>query len=314
MKTISVVIPVYNVEKYLAKCLESVVKSNFHNIEIIVVNDGSTDNSEAIISEYKEKYSNIKYIKKTNGGLSDARNEGVKLASGDYLCFLDSDDYISESLFQDLEKYIESDYDLIKYKMIKVDEGYSEIERVDGPVFECKSGEEAFNELYASDVMLQPAWLYLYKKSFWDENKFEYPVGKKHEDFAITALVMLKAKTVASTNVFGYYYVQSSSSITRGNDEEKKYLMALDLLTHYDYMIGKIKEYDIGDKTKENIKGYYTNCIILKLKDLSGDRKKAYISEIKKRNMYQNIKIKNIRQLIKRVLLSINVDLYLKMK
>lgn len=314
MKTISVVIPAYNVEKYLAKCIDSVVKSANQNIEIIVVNDGSTDNSEAIISEYKEKYPYIKYIKKTNGGLSDARNEGVKYANGDYLCFVDSDDYISESLFQDLEKYIDNDYDLIKYKMIKVDENYNEIERVDGPVFECKSGEAAFNELYGSDVMLQPAWLYLYKKSFWDENKFEYPVGKKHEDFAITSLVMLKAKTVASTNVYGYYYVQSSSSITRGIDEEKKFNMAKDLLEHYDYMIVKIKEYDISDKTKENLKAYYTNCIILKLKDLSGDRKKEFIKEIKKRNMYKNIKIRNIRQLIKRALLAVNVDLYLRMK
>ena len=314
MKTISVVMPVYNVEKYLPKCIDSVVKSTYKNIEIIVVNDGSTDNSEKIINEYKEKYSNIKYIKKANRGLSDARNEGIKHASGDYLCFVDSDDYISESLFQDIEKYIDSNYDLIKYKMIKVDEEYNEIERVNGPVFECKSGEDAFNELYSSDVMLQPACLYLYKKSFWDENKFEYPVEKKHEDFAITSLVMLKAKTVASTKVYGYYYVQSCSSITRGIDEEKRFNMAKDLLEHYDYMIDKIKEYDISDKTKENLKAYYTNCIILKIKDLSGDKKKEYINEIKKRNMYKNIKIRNFRQLVKRVLLAIDVDLYLRMK
>ena len=92
--------------------------------------------------------------------------------------------------------------------MIKVDENYKEIGKVEGPIFENKNGEEAFNLLYGNDVMLQPAWLYLYKKSFWDRNKFEYPVGMNHEDFARTALIMLKADSVASTNVYGYYYVQ----------------------------------------------------------------------------------------------------------
>ena len=80
--------------------------------------------------------------------------------------------------------------------------------------------------------MLQPAWLYLYKAEFWKENNFEYPVGKLHEDFALTSLIMLKAKKVASTNVYGYYYYQSNSSITRGNDQQKIMKRALDMLYH----------------------------------------------------------------------------------
>ena len=110
---------------------------------------------------------------------------------------------------------------MIKYKLVKVDENYNETEKVDGPIFEEKTGEEAFNTLYYQDVMLQPAWLYLYKTEFWKENNFEYPLGKLHEDFALTSLIMLKAKKVASTNVYGYYYYQSSSSITRGNNQQK---------------------------------------------------------------------------------------------
>ena len=314
MKKVSIIIPIYNVEKYLTKCIDSVENQKYDNVEVILVNDGSTDNSEKIIKQYESKYDNIKYIKKENGGLSEARNVGVKHSTGDYICFIDSDDYVSSSLLQNLEPYINQEYDIIKYKMVKVDEQYNEIERVDGPTFGKKTGEEAFNLLYAEDVMLQPAWLYLYKKSFWDENNFEYPVGKTHEDFARTALIILRAKSVISTNIYGYYYVQSTSSITRGNDENKILVRAMDLLEHYDYMIQKIKEYNINIMTEQNVKIYYTNCIILKLNELSKDNKKVYLQEIKKRNLFKNIKARNLKQCIKKILLSTNINLYLKLR
>lgn len=314
MEKISIIIPIYNVEKYLKKCLDSVENQKYKNIEVILVNDGSKDKSEEIIKKYQENYSNIKALKKENGGLSDARNFGVKSATGDYICFIDSDDYIDENLFSNLEKYLDLDYDMIKYKLIKVDENYNQIEKIDGPIFENKTGEESFNILYGQDIMLQPAWLYLYKKSFWDENKFEYPVGKVHEDFATTALIMLKAKKVISTNIYGYYYYQSNSSITRGNDESKKMKRALDMLDHYDNMIQRIKTYDISKITEENIKIYYTNCIILKIEELSEENKKIYIKEIKKRKMFKNIKSRNFKQLLKKIVLNINVNWYLKLR
>ena len=235
----------YNTEKYIKKCIESIINQTYKDIEIIIVNDGSEDSSEKIIESYIDKNVNIIYLKKENGGLSDARNYGLKRATGDYICFVDSDDYLDTKLFENLENYISLDYDLIKYKMIEVDEKYKEIKKIEGPTFEEKNGEEAFNTLYAKDIMLQPACLYLYKRQFLQENKFEYPVGKFHEDFARTVLIMLKAKKVASTNVFGYYYYQSQSSITRENDEKKKLKKALDMLEHYDYMEQKIEEYNL---------------------------------------------------------------------
>lgn len=314
MKLISVIIPIYNVEKYLQKCLDSVVNQTYKNTEIILVNDGSTDNSEEIAKEYEKKYENIKYFKKENGGLSDARNFGIQKATGDYICFVDSDDYISEDLFSNLERYLENDYDMIKYKVIKVDKDYKEVERVQGPIFKEKTGEEAFNILYGEDVMLQPAWLYLYKTSFWKENKFEYPVGKIHEDFARTALILLKAKKVVSVDFYGYYYYLSESSITRGSDESKNMKRAQHMLEHYDYMINEIEKYDISSETKENIKIYYTNCLILKTEELSKENKKIYIKKMKKRKIFNNIKARNFKQLIKKIILKANVNLYLKMR
>ena len=141
MKLISVIIPIYNTQKYLKKCIDSVESQSYNNIEIILVNDGSTDSSEKIIQPYLQKYENIKYYKKENGGLSDARNYGIQKATGDYICFLDSDDYIDINLFSKLQKYLDLDYDMIKYKLVKVDENYNETEKVDGPIFEEKTAE-----------------------------------------------------------------------------------------------------------------------------------------------------------------------------
>ena len=314
MNLISVIIPVYNVEKSLGRCLDSVVNQTYKNIEIIIVNDGTEDNSEKIIYKYKEKYGNIKYVKKKNGGLSDARNFGIRYATGDYICFLDSDDYLSLNLFENLEKYMTQNIEMINHKVIMADEFCNEVKSIDGPVFGQAKGYEAFNKLYGSDTMLQPAWLYLYKKSFWDNSNFEYPVGKLHEDFAITPLIILNAQSVVSTDVYGYYYVQTQSSITRGNDENKKMQRALDMIEHYDHMIVSLEELKLDKVTKENVKIYYTNCIILKIQELSGENKKLYVKEIRNRKMYKNIKVRNFRQLIKKILLNVNIDLYFKVR
>ncbi len=314
MTKISVIVPVYNVENTIGKCLNSIVNQTLKDIEIIVVNDGSKDKSQDIIDEYVKEYSNIKSYIKENGGLSDARNYGLEKASGDYICFVDSDDYIDTSLFEKLEKYILLQIDMIKYKMIKVDENYKEIEKIDGPTFDELMGEDAFNTLYSTDIMLQPAWLYLYKKSFLDENNFKYPVGKYHEDFATTVLLMVKAKSITSTDIYGYYYYQSNESITRGNDKEKTLKRAMDMLEHYTAMEEEIKNIDLAKKTKENIKIYYTNNIILKVEELEGEDRKLYIKEIKRRKMLKNIKARNLKQLLKKLLLNININWYLKLR
>ena len=313
MPQISVIVPVYNTEKYLDKCINSILIQKMQDFEIIIVNDGSTDDSESIIKKYKTKYSTqIKFYNKPNGGLSDARNFGVKKATGEYLCFIDSDDYIDEKLFSNLEKYISQHVDLIKYKCIKVNEKYKEIEKVDGPVFECKSGEEAFNELYAKDVFIETAWLYLYKKDFYINNNFEFPINTYHEDWAIVPYIILSAKTVISTNIYGYYYVQSSNSITRNNSDKKICKRAYDMLEHYDNLIKKID--GKNGQAIENFKIYMSNCLILKLKELPLKYHKKYIKELKIRKITDNIKARNIKQFIKKCILKINIKLYLKIR
>lgn len=135
-----------------------------------------------------------------------------------------------------------------------------------------------------------------------------------HEDFARTALILLKARSVASVDVEGYYYYQSTSSITRGNDENKKMARAIDMIKHYDYMLNEIDDYNIQKITKENLKIYYTNCIILKVSELSKENQSLYIKELKKRKIFKNIKARNAKQLIKKIILNINVRWYLKLR
>jgi len=314
MIKISVVVPIYNVEKQLRKCIESILKQQIEEIQIILINDGSTDNSGIIAKEYANKYPNkILYLEKENGGLSDARNYGVKYANGEYISFIDSDDYITENLYKDLEKYTKENYDIIKFKILKVDEEDKILTENYSPIFYNKTGQEAFDILYKTDVMTEVAWAYLYRKEFFINNKFEFAKGLYHEDFGLIPLVLLKAEKVASTDVIGYNYVQTKSSITRGNINTV-YKRAEDLLKHYDNMVELIEKYDITEKSKENIKIYYTNCIILEINNLKDRDKDKYIAEIKKRNMTKNIKVRNIKQLIKKIILSLNIKLYLKLR
>ena len=315
MHKISVIIPVYNTEKYIEKCLESLAEQTMQDFEVIVVNDGSTDNSKKVIKDYmKNSKVNIKYLKKENGGLASSRNYGVKHASGKYISFLDSDDYLDKDLYKNLEKYMDEDIDLIKFKMKTVDEKGNVIEKLDGPVFDVCTGEEGYKKLCTSDKYMDPACIYLYRKEFFVENNFKYKL-RYHEDFGLTSLIIVQAKTFVSTEFFGYNYLQTGESLTRGKDYKKDIDRAKDMLVHYDNMMTLIDAYyNISDETKDLVKRYYTNSVVLKADTLKGEDKKRYIKEIKDRFMYRNIKPENLKQKIKRMLLKYNVSLYLKMR
>lgn len=307
MKKISVIIPVYNTEKYIDKCINSVLQQDLET-EIIVVNDGSTDNSKKIIEKYKDK---IIYLEKENGGLSDARNYGLKYATGEYVAFLDSDDFIEKDLFLRLEKYIDKKIDIIKFKIKLVDENYKEIRKIPSPSFECVNGEKAFENLFGLDEFLEVSCGYLYRKEFFKENNFHFEKGMYHEDFGLIPLVILKAKTVISLNIYGYNYLQTQNSITRNIDYSKTLKRANDVLAFYDNMIKKIESYEISQTSKKLIKEFYTNAMLDKAKTLNKKDRKTYISKLKNRKIVNNIQIRNVKQLIKKVILKMSINLYL---
>ncbi len=271
MPKVSSIVPVYNTENYIEKCLQSLAKQTMQDFEIIIVNDGSTDNSEAKINKFIQEHQklNITYLKKENGGLASARNYGVQYAKGEYLSFIDSDDYIEENLYKDLEKYMEEEIDVIKFKMQTVDEEGKIIEKLDGPVFEKCTGEEAYQKLCTFDLFLDPACIYLYKREFFKKNNFQYKL-RYHEDFGLTSLIIIQAKSFVSTDKYGYYYLQTQNSLTRKKNYETDINRAKDVLKHYDNMLQKIESYQIQEETKEIVKRYYTNGVLLKANDLKG--------------------------------------------
>ena len=311
MKKISIIIPVYNTEKYIERCLNSVINQKYENKEIIVVNDGSTDKSEEKINKYINK---ITYIKKENSGLSDTRNVGIEKATGEYIMFIDSDDYIEECLLDKLKSYINQEIEMIKYKSRKVTEEGKEIQIMDGPVFETTKGEEAFSKMCFTDQLMETACIYLYKTELLKKNQFRFSKGLYHEDFGLIPLIILKAETFVSTGICGYNYVQSSNSITRNEDYQKTKRKVYDLLTHYDKITEQMERYDIKQETKQDVRIFCTNAILLRLNELTKEDKKELIKEIRKRKMQKNIIVRNPKQLLKRIILEISISVYLKLR
>ena len=315
LKKLSVIIPVYNADKTLKKCIESVLKQKDEDLEIVLINDGSTDASDKIIQEYKEKNPKIiSYYKKKNTGVADTRNYGIKKAKGTYILFLDADDYLDIHLYGLVKQYMEKGIDLIKFKLQRENEKGKVIETVDGPVFEDKTGEEGFEKLYATDVLLDSPCVYVIKKEIFTKNKLEFKVGTEHEDFGLMPFVIVLAKTMISINFYGYHYVQVKGSITRNDSYEKTKKKANDALKQYDEALLKIEKYQLNKKIAETLKIYYTNAILLKIETLEKKDQKEYIKEIRKRKMTKNIKAKDIRQLFRKIILSLNIRWYLSLR
>lgn len=317
MSKISIIIPVYNTGKHIEKCLNSIVnQTENQDLEIIIINDGSTDNSEDIITQYIQKHKdtlNIKYYSKENEGVAKTRNFGIEKAQSEYIMFVDSDDYIELKAIGILKKYIEQNIDLIKFKLKRIDENNSIIENVQGPVFDKITGQQAFNILYGEDVLLDSPCVYAIKKELFTKNNFKFQ-KRYHEDFGIIPLIILTAKSVVSIPDYLYKYVQAPDSITRTEDYNKTIEKMEDVLFHYDNMLEMLKKIKLDKTTEENVKIYYTNAIVLKLQELKKESQGYYIKEIQKRKMYKNIKIRNLKQLIKRLLLRWNIKLYLKLR
>ena len=314
MQKLSIIVPVYNTEKTLNRCLNSILDEKNDNIEIIVINDGGTNNVDKYIDEYKLKYPDIvKYYSKPNTGIADTRNFGIEHATGNYIMFVDSDDYIDKSLLLILKQYLNNNIDIIKFKLIKVDEQENIIEKIGGPVFEITTGEEAFNNLYANDILIDSPCIYAFKKQLFTD-KLKFKVGTEHEDFGLIPLLIAKAKSVISIDYYGYYYVQSSGSITRNTNYERNIKKMEDAFIHHDNMLEFLENNDLSTSTKNNLKQYYTNSIILKLSSLNKIDRKKYIKKINSKKMIKNIKVTNIKQLIKKIILKININWYLNLK
>ncbi len=214
---VSVIVPVYNVEEYLPKCLDSLVNQTLEDIEILVVNDGSPDNSQTIIDDYAKRYPDkIRSFVKENGGLSDTRNFGVKHAVGEYIGFIDSDDYAVENMYELLyNKAVEEDSDAVVCNFCKLNNGSVTENLV------IKHPDEYFNlSVEESPYILfeskSYAWNKLFRRSWYVENGFEFPVGQWFEDSAVVYNMLYMANRVSAVvNSLYIYRTDRDDSITK---------------------------------------------------------------------------------------------------
>ena len=296
---ISFIIPTYNSASTIKRAINSILNQTANiKYEIIIVDDGSKDNTDQVLKCY-ESDERIKYYKKENSGVADTRNYGVKRATGEYIIFIDSDDYVSENLLKDIEEYLLQGIELIKWNVTFVDEEQNELSKPESIAFENVTGEEGFNNLFGKDNLIDCLWKYAIKNDLI----LEFPSGTYHEDFATMPLIILNAKSFVSIDKREYFYVQSKNSIMRENNSEKTRKKLQDKLCHFDILINKVNEMDIQKITKENFSIYATNSLLAVLKDLEGEDQIFYKKELRKRKVWRYIKIRNLKQLIKRIFL-----------
>lgn len=306
----SFIVPVYNTEKYLKKCLDSLVNQTYKDFEIIVVNDGSTDKSSSIISKYQKKYKNIIVINKENEGLSMARNRGVQKSSGKYIIFVDSDDYVSNKLLEEVDKKID-DSDILRFQIATEDEEYTKINEYHEEGFESMCGYDAFRYL-SSYHFVEPAWCYVIRKNYYIENKFSFKKGVYHEDFGLIPYVIYKARKVKSIDFIGYYYIQRNGSIMNNNDYKKTVKKAFDMLEQYKTMRLFAKNINRKNNLDDYFLSYISNSVIVKARELKKDEKKVYINELKKLNVFDGVLVNTRIRRFKKYLMKHNLNLYLK--
>lgn len=240
MCDVSVVIPVYNVEKYLKECLDSVCNQTLANIEIICVNDGSTDSSLDILNEYAKNDDRIKIISQPNQGLGASRNRGLKESSGKYVYFIDSDDYIDLTCLEKLlDNAVSNDSDLVLFKFqnvddynnlhkrradFKIDDIFGKIDYNDFTFTYNDVRRHVMNSAYS-------ACLKLYRKEFIDS--FEFPVGLNFEDVVVHVEVMLNAERISFVPEFLYYYRSNPDSISNTTESGYDIFKVIDLVEEY---------------------------------------------------------------------------------
>lgn len=292
-KKVSIVVPVYKVEDYLSRCVESLLNQTYRNIEIILVDDGSPDNCPQLCDEYAVNDSRVIVIHKKNGGLSDARNSGIGAASGKYLVFVDSDDWVHAEFIETLVRATEdtgADVAVCGFQRVTDSETSSLTVDVNTSEIEVCSPMEAIKDILSADTKLWVmTWNKLYKKSLFTDNKILFPVGKLHEDNFTTYKLFFYAHKVARSSRDLYYYLQRDDSIMGQKFNSKRY-DALEAVEET-RLFARSKKIDIEDEL-----GNYWLLTTLSLVDAMGQSR--FTGEADPKSLRDKIRA-NVRSIIK---------------
>ncbi len=231
----SIIVPVYNVEKYLERCINSLINQTYSNIEIILVNDGSSDNSENILKTYSNKYDNIKYINKKNGGQASARNLGLTKVSGDYISFIDSDDYVEENMFEEINKILEEDKkDIIVFDMYQINKQNKIILKG----FNNKSTDNNKNYIISPAGPCNK----IYSKQI--ASKIKFLENHIYEDLAVIPSLACYTNNIYYLDKPLYNYVIYGESTMRQNKYNEKLLDIFKVVEHMENEFIKNKKYN----------------------------------------------------------------------
>lgn len=282
---ISVIVPIYKVEKYLKKCVESILEQTYSNLDIILVDDGSPDNCGDIIEEFRKKNERIRTIHQKNGGLSDARNSGIKIAKGKYIVCIDSDDWIEKNMIEVLYKdIINTNSDISVCEFVEKDDlqNILSAKKYNNEIIEFSS-KEALKSLIKQDILTNHAWNKLYKASLFEG--IEYPKGQLMEDVSTTYKLFEKANKIVYQNTSLYHYIQRGTSILGNITEKRINDQEFAFFDRNKYLMEKYSEFKeiIELDNMYNVKTLYFLAILGGYKNLYNSTKYAeYYAKYKK--------------------------------
>ncbi len=278
---ISVIIPIYNSQKHLEECLSSVLQQTYQNLEVILVDDGSTDDSSKLVNDYKKRNQNIKVIHQKNQGLSAARNAGLKIATGDYITFVDSDDKIEANMIENLIKALQKDNSDIAVCSFK--ETYPNHKTVG---FSKNHPPKSFTTEAALRAMLKEegfmlsSTMKLYPTKYF--NDISFPINKLHEDVAITYKLIMKARKISFVPDESYIYNHHQDSIISQSFNERK----LDLINFTDKMCDDIDQKYPNLKNITNERRIRARFSILRQIPLNNPNTKTLLNYLKTHQNY----------------------------
>lgn len=232
MIKISIIVPVYNMEKYLEKCLDSLVNQTLKEIEIIVINDGSKDNSINILKQYAKKYKNIKIYDHDNQGISKTRNFGIEKAKGEYIAFIDSDDYVDTRMFEVMyERAKKDNLDIVVCDYYNYYENRNEIEKFKIVDFEDTTISKDKSLIF----QINPSpWNKIYRKDLFKIKKYRFPIGIKYEDLGYVPILLTEANKIGKVNIpLNYYLIRGNSETTTIDERVFDIFKILDILYEY---------------------------------------------------------------------------------
>lgn len=312
---LSIIIPIYNVEKYLERCIDSIIKQiSTDDIELLLINDGSTDNSLNICNKYAKKKSNITVLNKKNGGLSDARNYGLYYAKGEYVYFLDSDDMLSDKFIEKIYLNLLTQNDIILFDGKCIDENDNFIDTKYKFEHNCLENKMKYNidsltnsYKVSKENLTTVVWLGVYKREFLLKNALFFE-KQLHEDELWTIKTFIQAQDILYIKEFLYYYRIRNNSIMRNNINDNKHIKAL----YYIYESLPIY-FDVNIKNKNTLnflKNEFSKRYLHSIYTWEFDNDLNILKKVDSKKILKNSK--TIFNIARAIILIINKKMYCK--